>query len=334
VSFAWSLTPPPPPPPAEDASTTPPADAGSTTPASPPEIPSDAPTDVPATEPPSPAAPDTSATDSPVSFLVPVAHADDGSASSAALLKVSYSFDGVSWQEAGQVTKDNWQGFTITIPTTSWDELKNLQVMVETIPTLEERPPVYLESITLKIDTNQTLGEIAGDGLAAVGVLGDSLTQVVTDLVTPDVLAPEPVPVAPPAPAVVTPKAKVDHLSYAFAGSVVQTGKTLPAPRAGISADGLTLTVQGSCTKPYFVVLTYRKVEDYLKSPRSFVSNYADVCTGGLFSYNMDNLPTDTKPGDYYLVTGEQGEEGGWTRTSAFLPVSISSVAVAPAAAP
>lgn len=77
-------------------------------------------------------------------------------------LKVSYSVDGESWFEIGKVNMDNWQNFTARLPISQWDEVKNLQISVEGIPTtLNPVPPVYLAGMFIGV--NYELPPFFGD---------------------------------------------------------------------------------------------------------------------------------------------------------------------------
>ncbi len=248
-----------------------------------------------------------------------VAHAQE---STEDLLEVTYSFDGVDWYSAGKVNRGNWQDFSTSIPANSWAELSQLQIKISAIPSLGARPPIYLDAMQLVIESDQTLGEIAEQTVAAVGAVFDQLTPEPTP---EPLLEPEPV---LPAPALPVKAATKKVLSFAEDGAAIQVGARLPVPKVTVGESGLSMSVRGTCTKPYFVVLTYRSVEEFTKKPRSFVSNYAGNCVSGTFSYDMSQMPVDTKPGTYYLVVGEQGEEGSWVPASALLPILIRPVDV------
>lgn len=259
---------------------------------------------------------------------------------------VSYSLDGVRWVSIGRVNAQNWKDFTVHIPLNSWDDLQNVQIMVAALPSLTDRPAVYLDGMELRVENDPTLSEntaaaasLASDvvtsALDAVSNLGSSLL----DLVTPDA-PPVQTPVAQAAPAA-SPVApvKMKKLAFALGSSATSTvvygdANPLPMPEVSISADSMTLTVSGSCKLPYFVVATYRSPQDYVSHPRSFASNFADACTGGHFSYVVSHLPVDTAPGTYFLLLGEQGDDGPWHATTSLIPIIISSVEVDPTPTP
>jgi hypothetical protein len=293
---------------------------------------------------------------SPTSLLYSVAHAQESMPASplsmADILQVSYTFDGVRWHKVGRVNPSNWNNFSVEIPTTSWDELQNLQIMVMPLPSLTERPGIYLDAVELEIESDLTFTETALEAGAAALSAVDSVADAVSNLasVFTAVSAPE----APRAEVSYTQKkeapverALVKKLSYRIAGSPVETTQNLPwyeddvrdmyilkdklpDPRYELSGDGMTLTVSGECRSPYFVLLTYRGTDDYIERPQTFASNYAGSCSGGTFSYTMSHLPIDTPRDVYYLLIGEQGDRGPWIPVTNLLPIEISTVEVAP----
>lgn len=270
---------------------------------------------------------ESSAETSFLDFFIPHARADESTSEN--LLVVSYSFDGVRWYAAGRVTRENAHGFSIQVPSKMWSELQNLQVMVAPLPITGERPDIFLESVDLKVEADLTISEMAADSAAAVGgvigeVLGvtDTLSEAALGLLTPQPL-PMMQPVLPPPPV------KKKALQFAPAGdaiSVESSGNV--TPEVDISADGLTLRVDGDCKDAYYVILTYRSIEDFEENPRAFASNFADECRGKDFHSAMKHLPVDTEPGVYYLLVASQGNEGSWTPVSSLMPIQISETEV------
>lgn len=275
---------------------------------------------------------------------VAVAHAQEvtgENVSLADILEVRYSVDGTTWHSAGRVTRDGWYRYSVEVPVHSWDDMENLQIAVATLPTLETRPAIYLESMGLSVEVDRTIGEVVEDGMETVADVAeaiaeapDALASAITALFTD-----EPLQETPSAPVEEPVRAKrlafavsgatraalslPDALSNAFIADDV-TG--LPAPDVSVRDDGATLTISGACRKPYFVVLTFRNAEDYAENPRAFVANYAGPCEGGSFTYDVKNIPLDTVPGTYYLVVGEQEGEGSWGAVTSPIPVDISAV--------
>lgn len=265
-------------------------------------------------------------------WLVPVAHAaepDAPSLASSDFLEVSYSFDGVRWYSAGRVNTENWRSFSVSIPADSWENLQNVQIMVAALPSLGERPAVYLDSVALHIENNLSFTDVVMDGAEAVGdavdeafALADSVSDSLANLFDANAdTQPAAAALSESAPA---PLAKEKKLSFEKRFEIIASD--FPSPDVSVKDNGLSLIVHGACTEPYFVVLTYRRAEDVSENPRSFVSNYAGACSDGSFSYDMKNLPVDTLPGNYYLIVGAQGAEDTWRQVSAPSPISISSV--------
>lgn len=266
-----------------------------------------------------------------LSLGVPHAHAQSLDSSGGDFLQISYSFDGVHWVSAGSVGVSNWQDYTVSIPTTSWEELAALQIMVSVLPSLSERPPVYLESVSLKVNVDRTLGELVSDAAVGVGTVVDGAVGVL-DAAAGAVLgvftseAPQPAAaVLARAPAYVAPPARQKQLRFDLRGSIF-AGRN--APDVSVSGGGASLTVSGPCKGPYFVVLTYRSREDYERDPRDFASNYAGECKGDSFTYDMKHLPTDTPEGTYYLLVAAQDTEGPWKPVSDLVQLSIRTTEV------
>jgi len=260
-----------------------------------------------------------------LNFFVPKAHAEEAEES---LLVVSYSFDGVRWYAAGRVTRENADSFSMQVPAQMWSDLENLQIMAAPLPVSSKRPDIFLESVELKVEADLTIAEMAADSAAAVGgvigeVLGivDTLEDTALGLLTPS--QPMMQPNLPPPPV------KKKALFFELAGDAIAAdGAGKAPPEVDISVDGLTLRVDGACVDSYYVILTYRSIEDFVERPRSFVSNYADECRGADFHSAMKHLPVGTEPGVYYLVVGAQGNEGSWRAVSSLLPIRMSETEV------
>jgi hypothetical protein len=73
-------------------------------------------------------------------------------------LKVTYSTDGRTWFEAGKVTLENWDRFTVTIPVRTIEELEHLKIGIEPLrTTVNPFPPVYLDGMFLEVHYTQSL---------------------------------------------------------------------------------------------------------------------------------------------------------------------------------
>jgi hypothetical protein len=90
-----------------------------------------------------------SSTASTTIFVAPVAAPDEN------FLDVSYSVDGQTWISIGKVNVNNWKQFTVTLPVSNWNDLQNLQIRVEGIPTTQEIiPPIYLDGMFVEVSYN------------------------------------------------------------------------------------------------------------------------------------------------------------------------------------
>jgi len=65
------------------------------------------------------------------------------------LLEVVYTFDGENWVSLGTVTKTDWKG-EFDIPISDWDDISRLQVSIQSLPSAEELPTVYLDGMWIE----------------------------------------------------------------------------------------------------------------------------------------------------------------------------------------
>ena len=74
-------------------------------------------------------------------------------------LKVSYNLDGVNWQALGMVNKNNWQDLSFKIPVYQLEDVKKIQIKIESLPILNKTPFVYLDGMALEVEyeTSQNL---------------------------------------------------------------------------------------------------------------------------------------------------------------------------------
>ena len=279
---------------------------------------------------------------SPTSFLYKVldafaktASADDsGFASSDAFFKISYSTDGVRWVFAGTVSAENFQNYSITVPVSSWDDLKNLQVMIDTLPTVDQKPDVYLESIALNVAYNGSVIDDASSTVAAVGTAIDAAADAIDTVIQPVA------PVVPPPPVMML----VKKVSFDFNGTnETATTRNLPwYPRDFLKAamqhpfdsqisfrknhDGSSLVVSGVCNASDYVVLIYRNPKDYIDHPASFLYDAAEPCNpDGTYSVDLASLSLNIPNGTYNLLIGSEGGAGTWVPISPVVPITIDS---------
>lgn len=278
---------------------------------------------------------------------------------------VSYSLDGVRWTSIGRVNAQNWKDFTVRVPLASWDDLKDVQIMIAALPSLSTRPPVFLDGLELRVENDPTLAEnaaaaasLAGgvldSALDVVSGIGDSIASLITGDATdtpvdqpsaqpeaaPDItVAPAPTPETP------APKRMRRMLQFSVRGSAVPASTRLPwqekevqdrlasttqsaVPSITRSDDGRSYIVSGSCSDKYAVIITYRNEGDYRDNPRSSLINSSTPCDAGHYAFNLGGLPDSTQGGTFYLLVGAQGETGTWTPASALIPITIEPTEV------
>lgn len=94
-------------------------------------------------------------------------------------------------------------------------------------------------------------------------------------------------------------------------------------PQLSVDAKG-QMNISGSCNQAYYVVMVYRNATDYDRDRASAIVNRAYECEGGTFTYTLDRLPSTLPNGTYFILIGEQGEQGTWTPSSALMEVTIN----------
>ncbi len=67
-------------------------------------------------------------------------------------LKVSYTLDGINWQALGMVNKNNWQNTGFQIPVYRLEDIKKIQIKIESLPLVNKTPYVYLDGMTLEVE--------------------------------------------------------------------------------------------------------------------------------------------------------------------------------------
>jgi len=306
------------------------------TPSTPPPAPTPAPTDDSS---------DTTSSSSPTSFLYKIidafatkALADSSGFSPNAFFDISYSTDGINWVIAGTVSESNFQNYSITVPITSWDDLKKLQVMISTVPTVDAKPDVYLESIALTVNYGSSIIDDVSAGLNDVNNAANTAADAIDNALQQ--------PSAPPAPSVPPPPVLtwVKKVAFGFGSNQTATRKDLPwyptdflksakhtssfDARLSLkkSADASSLVVTGVCNSPYFVVLIYRSPDDYINHPASFLYDAANPCASdGTFSFDMATLSLTIPDGTYSLLIGSEGTEGTWIPISPVIPITLQS---------
>lgn len=286
-------------------------------------------------------------------FIVERAHAQEISTTTDVVesfsmtdfLDVSYSTDGIRWTSVGKVSKNNWKNFSVEIPVHSWAELKRLQVMVSTLPTIDEKPDIYLDSMSVHVDYKQTLSEIASNSLASVTTAVDSLlgNQSGDENFDPFAVKED----APAEVKIVVPHVPATHterkLLFSSRGEHTATQVVLPwyddelkAKMKKQSSQSKDLTIQttadessfvvsGTCDHAYYVVLMFRNPKDYINKPNSFVSNSAFPCTNKSFTYDHKVISPEIPEGTYYMLVAGEDETGPWMPMSSIVPITINA---------
>ncbi|MDP2856134.1 MAG: hypothetical protein Q8N90_03400, partial [bacterium] len=78
----------------------------------------------------------------------------------ATFLQISYTLDGSNWNQLAKINFDNWQNLEMEIPITSWDDLVNLQISIQTLPTVDSLPDIYLDGLWLEVEYGEKEKEI------------------------------------------------------------------------------------------------------------------------------------------------------------------------------
>lgn len=95
-------------------------------------------------------------------------------------------------------------------------------------------------------------------------------------------------------------------------------------PQVYIDNENGVMTVSGACEDKYYVILLYKKPDDYSVDKRSYVVNRAYPCEGGTFSYDIDALPTTLADGNYYLLVAKMGEDTPWEPITALTEITLA----------
>ncbi len=193
-----------------------------------------------------------------------------------------------------------------------------MQVMVSALPTIDEKPDIYLDSIALNVQYSQTVGEIASDGLSAVT---DAVDALLAD--APDAAKDAP---TPPAPRVHVKSALIEKkLLFSSKGSASRIHADTAKGDVRIKGADASMTVSGNCTDAYFVIIVYKNQSDFMDKRNSFIVNQAHECPGKTFSFDLADLAQDIPSGTYYMLTASEGTTGSWTPISDIFPISITA---------
>lgn len=91
-----------------------------------------------------------------------------------------------------------------------------------------------------------------------------------------------------------------------------------------IDSESGIMTLSGTCSDTYFVVLLYKNQSDYTEDRGSYILNKAFKCENGSFSYSVSDLPSNLETGTYYMLIGDQGSRGTWTPATQLTEININ----------
>lgn len=259
-------------------------------------------------------------------------------------IDVSYSVDGIRWVSVGKVSIGNFRDYTVKIPINNWEDLKKIQIMLNVIPTVEEKPDIYLDGMSITVDYDRPFTEAAQEGLentasavvSALDIVGEKIISIVS--VSESEKKPESATTKEPV------IIKEKKLVFEIVGEVLSANTSLPwysdsfrkqvkdkgfvskSPNIKVADSGKSLEISGSCHEEYFVVLLWKNTEDYINHPGAFASNFADLCRDQKFSYDLGSISKETLDGDYFILIAEEDENNPWVPASGLIPIKISSV--------
>lgn len=204
------------------------------------------------------------------------------------LLEVRYTKDGENWYILGRVNRNNQQNISFELPINSLEELKNIQIAVSSLPTLDSDTTIYLESIWIEVEYSPPVVEFVKDiGEAVVETL--TLQNLIQEL-------------APPTP---SPVVWVKKTVHSF--SIIDFDSAL-----SLGDDDQQVEINSDCKDKYYVIALYRNKDDFNENPSSALYNSAFLCQSRSFKHVLSELPENIEPGIYYLVIGKEGDKGSW----------------------
>jgi len=277
---------------------------------------------------------------------------------STGFLEAKYSFDGISWISLGFINSMNYREFSPQIPVNSWDDIRNLQIALFSVPSVDGVPAVFLDGMWIEAEYDQTIIESIQNGtetiVDAVGTAVDAGTEAVSNTLeaitekfggseektqaeNKEISAPEPVQIKDrelvflPTDERITAKKSLPWFSREnlelfrkkYGG---YSGEVSNAPALILSVDKKSLQINGQCSKDYFVILLYKNAEDYLNQPETFIINQAKPCENGSFSFDFKDVSSKIPSGDYYLLIAEENKNEPWIPSSAIIPIKIDSI--------
>lgn len=72
------------------------------------------------------------------------------------LLEVLFSTDGTNWKKIGTASYESWQNEIFALPLNKWTDLHTIQIALRPIPSLDEPPVIYVDSMYIAVEYDDT----------------------------------------------------------------------------------------------------------------------------------------------------------------------------------
>lgn len=252
-------------------------------------------------------------------------------------ISVSYTINGKNWYELGKRGFSNKQYASFLLPINSWEDIHNLQISFQNTLSLENKPDIYLDGMTLEIyyedSIVSTVTETAQNALEAsveaVADTSDQITQFIQDILVPDqnqeVKTEEIIPQVPKL--LISAQTSPAGIPY-FEKNAFQNGKQAQIEDVSLASDkdNQELKLSGNCSGKYFTVLIFPEESGYAGDPTHAIINKSQLCEGGSYEYSIKtkDFPESIGAGNYYLLVGSQQETGPWIPSSPIYSISIT----------
>jgi hypothetical protein len=234
-----------------------------------------------------------------------------------------------------------------TVSGTDLQSSTDPQSASSSVPDTSVLPVTTASSTATSTDSTTSATDIPVTGATATSTpLVDSTTTASTDVVGQSIDTNTPPPVDPttPAPIPLVQSVPIAELApkpqYAFAitgttiptklqikdsdGNVVQEQPILATLTPTVDNATGKVTVSGTCTDVYYVVLLFKNKTDYADDPSSYLVNRAYPCVNGSYTYSISDLPDNLTNGTYYLMVGQEGEKSPWQPITSLTEIQIN----------
>jgi|GEM_PF-3843190 len=261
------------------------------------------------------------------------------------------STDTTQTPPAAPVVQDT-TGVQTTVSGTTLEDTTDPQSASSSVPDASVIPVTTASSTATSTDstTTDTSLPVTGDTASSTPLV-DSTSTATTDVVGQSIDTTTPPPVDPTVPTDPQPVAAIAPISvpiaelapkpqYAFAitgttiptklqikdsdGNVVQEQSVLATLTPTVDNTTGEVSVSGTCTDVYYVVLLFKNKTDYADDPSSYLVNRAYPCVGGTYTYAISDLPDNLTNGTYYLMVGQEGEKSPWQPITSLTEIQIN----------